>query len=137
MESHHHLSDTIFEASFSDASLNPQLFTHEAHLRLAWIYIKKYGIDKAESKICDEIRQFDKIHGDGTKFNMTVTVAAVKMVHHFIKKSDSVTFSAFINQFPRLVTRFKVLLNQHYGMDVFNNDQARLKYLEPDLLSFD
>jgi hypothetical protein len=38
MEKHLELTDLEFEANFKNCSLNPDIFSHEAHLRLAWIH---------------------------------------------------------------------------------------------------
>lgn len=137
LENHFQLTNKEFEHLFEKGTLPPTLFTHEAHLRLAWIYVNKYGIEKACDKLCDEIKQFDTIHGDGSKFNTTVTVAAARAVYHFMLKSNSDTFSAFMEEFPRLKTAFKDLLDQHYAFDVFSSETAKVGYVEPDILPFD
>ena len=31
----------------------------------------------------------------------------------------------------------KELIDQHYNVDIFNSERAKLKYLKPDLLPFD
>nr|WP_299172887.1 hypothetical protein [uncultured Allomuricauda sp.] len=135
--SHSQLNDREFQELFKTTALSPHLFTHEAHLRLAWLYLKKYGEKKAVDKACNEIRQFDKLHGNGDKFNTTVTVASVKTVHHFMQKSGSTDFGAFIKEFPRLKFAFRALLDQHYGIDIFSSEQARVSYIEPDVLPFE
>ncbi|WP_223826546.1 hypothetical protein [Flagellimonas sp. S3867] len=134
---HSLLSDAQFESLFEQGDLPPSLFDHEAHLRLAWLYIRKYGEKRAVDKTCVEIRQFDKLHGKGDKFNTTVTIAAVKTVKHFMQKSDSEDFYGFIKEFPRLKYAFKALLDQHYGVDIFSSESARASYLEPDILPFE
>lgn len=133
---HFQLTDAEFESQFEKGELSPKLFSHEAHLRLAWIYIQKHGEERASEKISREIQQFDRIHGDGTKFNATVTVAAVKMVNHFIQKSTADNFNSFIGEYPRLKTSFKDLLEQHYKMNMFTNEEAKFRFVEPDLLPF-
>lgn len=137
LENHYQLTNEEFERLFEKGTLPPTLFTHEAHLRLAWVYVNKYGIEQACDKLCDEIKQFDKIHGDGDKFNKTVTVAAARAVYHFMLKSNSDRFSSFMKEFPRLKTAFKDLLNQHYAFDVFSNETAKVSFVEPDILPFD
>jgi hypothetical protein len=42
-ELHFSLTDIEFENQFENGTLKPELFSHEAHVRLAWIHIKKYG----------------------------------------------------------------------------------------------
>ena len=137
IESHYQLNDTEFEKQFENCTLNPTLFNHEAHLRLAWIHARKYGIEKAEVNLCDQISRFDTVFGDGTKFNMTLTIASVKTINHFIQKSKSNSFNEFINEFPRLKFNFRDVLGFHYKIDVFKNEEAKHKYLEPDLLPFE
>ncbi|WP_422861236.1 hypothetical protein [Flagellimonas sp. W118] len=134
---HSELGDVLFESLFEQGDLPPSLFDHEAHLRLAWLYLKKYGEKKAVDKACNEIRLFDKLHGSGDKFNTTLTVAAVKTVHHFMQKSESTDFGAFIKEFPRLKFAFRALLDQHYGIDIFSSEEARVSYIEPDVLPFE
>ncbi len=136
MEQHRQLTDLEFEKQFAYGDLDPVSFSHEAHLRLAWIYINKYGEDSACEIICDQILNFATKHGDPEKFNKTVTIAAIKAVNHFIQKSNSTNFIDFIQEFPRLKYNFKELLDFHYGFDIFNSESAKKEYLEPDLLSF-
>ena len=54
MERHYQLTDNQFETQFADLSMDPTLFSHEAHLRLAWIHIKHHGVDKAIENICSQ-----------------------------------------------------------------------------------
>jgi len=44
MESHYKLSDTEFKKRFQTCALRPADFTHEAHLRLTYIHIDRYGL---------------------------------------------------------------------------------------------
>ncbi len=134
---HSQFSDSEFIEAFESASLDPKLFNHEAHLRLAWIYIQNHGEQKAIEKTCTGIKDFDIIYGKGDKFHTTITVAAVKVVHHFMKKSESKSFADFIEEFPRLKVAFKELLDQHYGFNIFSSDEAKTNYIVPDILPFD
>lgn len=137
MEEHFSLSDTAFKNQFIDCELNPALFTHEAHLRLAWININKYGIKRAEKEIQSQLQHFVEFVGAKDKYNKTVTIAAIKAVYHFMLKSKKDNFKDFIAEHPRLKTNFKDLLDCHYSFDVFNSNEAKMVYLEPDLVPFD
>lgn len=137
MEDHFKLSDIEFEQQFEKCELDPSIFSHEAHLRLAWIHIHNYGIEKAVKKIQLQLQNYVEHVGATDKYNVTLTVAAVKAVYHFKLKSESDNFENFIEEFPRLKYHFKELMNFHYGIDIFNSDIAKAKYLEPDLLLFD
>lgn len=136
MTSHLELSDDAFEILFSTCQLNPELFTHEAHLRLAWIHIKKYGETQAIENISTQLLNFVTWLGAVDKYNTTVTIAAIKAVHHFTQKSQSATFTDFIQEFPQLKFNFKELLRTHYRVDIFKLERAKQEFLKPDLLPF-
>lgn len=137
MKHHFELDDAAFEKAFQNASLDPSLFTHEAHLRLAWIHLNKYGEQQAIENICNQILHYVKSLDETDKYNKTITVAAIKAVKHFMKKSSSSTFQDFILEFPRLKYNFKEIIGAHYQMDIYNAEQAKQEYLEPDLLPFE
>lgn len=130
------LSDADFSQQFADCTLDPKLFTHSAHLRLAWISIRQNGITKAIALIREQIKAYDQKFGDGTKYHETLTVAALHVVHHFMKRSYADSFDGFISEFPRLKTHFKDLIAQHYSIDLFQDADAKEKYVQPDLQDF-
>ncbi|MEM7298396.1 MAG: hypothetical protein AAF391_09045 [Bacteroidota bacterium] len=136
IKDHWQFTDNEFERLFETFKFKPGMFSHEAHLRLAYIHIQKYGREKAEQNMCDQIKGFAESLGVFDKFNKTVTIASVKAMDHFMQKSSSDNFRDFIKEFPRLLTNFKDLLGQHYGFNVFSDKRAKKEYIEPDLLPF-
>jgi hypothetical protein len=108
-----------------------------AHLRLAWINIVRYGIEKAEENIQSQLQKFVAHVGAKEKYNTTLTIAATKAVYHFKLKSKSDNFKGFIAEFPRLKTNFKDLMASHYGFDIYHSEKAKTAFLEPDILPFD
>jgi hypothetical protein len=137
METHFSLTDIEFEQQFEKGNLNPAIFSHEAHLRLAWIHINKYGEEMAIRNICTQLIQFTKAVDASSKYNHTLTVASVKAVSHFINKSNSNNFKDFISENQRLKSNFIELINTHYKTDIFNSAVAKIKFIEPDLVPFD
>lgn len=137
MTNHQDLSDIEFLELLSKCGLPPGLFSHEAHLRLAWILIKQNGLQQAEIRIQQLLKNYVAALGAPEKYNTTLTLAAMKAVHHFMKKSSSVTFNELLEEFPRLKFNFKALMATHYGFDIYTSEQAKTTYLEPDLIPFD
>ena len=135
-EKHHLLTNDELEDKFSTCDVPAVLFTHEAHLRLSYIHITKYGLNQAIINLTKQIADCDNKYGDGTKFNKTLTVASSKVVHHFIKKAKANDFNSFILEFPSLKDDFMGLIKTHYELDIFNDQKAKQEYLEPDLLAF-
>ena len=133
MNTSNKLTDEEFSKRFENCTLDPSSFNHRAHIRLAWIYISKEGRDKAVELCCEQIKRFDACHGDGKKFHKTLTEASVRVVYHFYLKATSNSMA----EFPMLRTNFKTLLTTHYSLNLISAEEAKLRYLEPDLLPFD
>ena len=137
MKTHNDLSDKVFEEQFANCQLDAVIFSHEAHLRLAWIHIRKYGIDQAIENICTQLKAYTQSLGAIEKYNETVTTAAINAVYHFMLKSNTDTFQIFTIEHPRLISNFRDLLGQHYAIDIFHSELAKSTFLEPELLPFD
>ena len=135
--SHFDLTDAEFEQQIVHCNLDPDMFTHEAHLRLAYMHIKKFGVRLAQNNIQNLLLNFVQYVGAKDKYNKTLTIAAIKVVHHFMLKAKSNNFNDFLIELPQLKERFKELIKEHYSFDIFDSRQAKLAYLEPDLLPFD
>jgi len=136
MKNHYQLTEKEFESQFSNCTLDSSIFNHEAHIRLAWIHINKYGIEQALINVDSQLFSYVCSLDAEDKYNKTVTIAAVKAVYHFMQKSESNNFKDFILEHPRLKTNFKDLLSQHYSIDIFNSENTKSSFLEPNLLPF-
>ena len=136
MEKHFELTDEEFEQQFSSCLLNPSVFSHEAHLRLAWIYIDKYGLEQAKTKIQKQLQDFVSHVGATDKYHKTLTIVATHAVNHFKNQSKSANFQDFILEFPRLKNDFKGMISSHYSFNVFNSPKAKLEFIKPDLIPF-
>lgn len=136
-EHHWRLSDSEFEQAFADGSLPIPWFTHGAHIRLAWIHLQEYGLDRAIENIRAQIQRFAKAAGAPDKYHETITVAAILMVDQFRKKHPAANSEAFVQQHPFLSKDFKALISKHYSTDIFTDTGARKEFLQPDLLPFD
>ena len=121
---------------FASCRLDPILFTHEAHLRLAWLNIHEYGLNEAEFWVSEQLKAYTAHLGQGDKYNHTLTIAAVKAVNHFMQNSNTDNFKDFIAENSRLKTHFKELLSQHYSTNIFRSKKARKVFLEPELAGF-
>ncbi len=133
---HTYLTDEEFEQQFERFTFKPTLFSHEAHLRLAYIHIQKYGVQQAETNMVEQIRGYAAYYGAKDKFNKTVTIAAVKTMQHFMEKSSATSFQDLLKEFPQLANSFRDLLSKHYSFNVFSDPAAKKEFVQPDLLPF-
>ena len=137
MEKHFQLSDLDFEREFSNCTLDPSVFSHQAHLRLTWIHITKYGVETAIVNIKNQIKKYVSAVGAEDKYNETVTIAAVRAVDHFIRRSETTDFRNFIQENIALQDDFKGLLLSHYSTNIFDSEIAKKEFIEPELAPFD
>ena len=135
-ETHFNLSDSEFEKQFANGTFNPSLFSHEAHLRLAWLHIHNYGIEMAIKNVTTQLLSFVSALGTKDKYNETLTHAAMRTVYHFKRQSRSKNFKDFILEFPELKFNFKELNGFHYANDIFNSihESFECDYMEPELV---
>lgn len=136
VQNHFELSDLEFEDAFSNCTIDPKIFSHEAHLRLAWIHINKYGVESAIVNIRQQLRDYVKSVGAEDKYHETITIASIRAVNHFIKKSKTDSFSDFIDENNQLLNNFKNLLLTHYRTDIFNSKVAKETFIEPEKIPF-
>lgn len=136
MDDHYKLTDTEFEEKFANEDFEVSMFTHEAHLRLAWIHIDRYGLVIAEQNVSDQLKTYTKHVGVPNKFHMTLTIAAVKAVSHCYSQYKGRDFKDFIERWPALKEDFKPMMESHYSFDIFKSHEARSNYISPDLRPF-
>lgn len=133
---HNQLSDSEFIQQFVEGTLSTNLFNHEAHLRLAWLYINMFGLKQAERDIQNQLQNFVSIVGAKDKYNKTLTIVSIRIVDHFMQKFKSDNFIDFINEFPQLLYEFKTLVSRYYSFDIFSSQEAKVEFLKPDLHTF-
>jgi len=111
-EKHQLLTDQELENNFKTCKLSPVLFTHEAHLRLAYIHLNKYDKTEAIDTICTQLATFDRLCGSGTKFNRELTVIGMEIVDECMQQINPRTFRDLICACPELKENFKALVRK-------------------------
>jgi hypothetical protein len=128
-----HLTDDELLAAVETLQLNTGDFHHVDHLRVAWLYIRRYGPSAAERRLLDAIRNLANHAGAPQKFLFTTTVAWARLVAASMVASDtSVTFEEWIASQPHLLVAS--LLDRYYSKGVLTNAPARAQWVEPDLM---
>ncbi len=137
MEKHYRFTDEVYEQKFRDCKFPPLYFSHEAHLRLAYIHLEKYGLEQSIENMCTQIYDFAIKYGATMKFNATVTYASLQIMYHYMNKGESESFPDLMKEFPHLLEDFKGEIQKYYSWDVFRSLEAKAKIHEPDLKPFE
>ena len=130
----HELSqdDSNFRSAFESCTVPPSQFNHEAHVRLAYIYLVESGVEPAVQRMREGLLNFIEHNGiPRSKFHETITRAWVLAVRHFMDKSSSTSFQDFIAK-NQVLLDSKIMLT-HYSASVLFSSDARESFVEPDL----
>src|SRR6185295_10446788 len=130
----HELSqdDRNFRSAFESCTVPPPQFNHEAHVRLAYIYLVESGVESAVQRMREGLLNFIEHNGiPRSKFHETITRAWVLAVRHFMDKSSSTSSQDFIAK-NQVLLDSKIMLT-HYSASVLFSSDARESFVEPDL----
>ncbi|XP_066291040.1 uncharacterized protein [Branchiostoma lanceolatum] len=132
--SYRSIGDEAFMNAFEDATLLFEDWTHEAHLRMAWNYIRLHGKENAVPKIQRGIKKFNEQNKEKVKrgYHETVTQFYIHAVSEAIQKIDcpELTFEEFLVQNPHLMDPQLPLY--YYSPDRLNSQDARVRFVPPD-----
>ena len=134
MKHHRQLDDQAFKCSFEGRTLLPEVFNHEAHLRLAWIYLEELGVEQTQLTFPRQLRAYVSYLDAEDKYHETLTRMAIRAIEHFRQKSPGISFYELLNVYPALSSDFKNLINSHYTFDLFALERARSEFVAPDIL---
>jgi hypothetical protein len=130
------LSDDAVLQAFEACQLDPGKFHHADHIRLAWLYVQRYGAHPAEALLLEGIPKLAQHAGAPQKFHYTATVAWTRLVAATCCESNSCdSFYEWIKAHPELLN--KHLLNEHYSAGRLESSEARRGWLDPDLKPLD
>lgn len=126
-------SDQDFRAAFEACTLPPATFRHRAHIRLAYVYLAEHDTDTAHRLMHNALLTFLRYHGvDVSKYHETLTRAWILAVRHFMEMAPaSESSETFMTNNPEMLDA-KIMLT-HYSAEVLFSDDARARFVEPDL----
>src|SRR5258706_16190218 len=99
------MNDDVFAAAFERCEIPGYAFHHRDHIRLAWIYLRRYGLIEAERRIAESIRRYAAHHGASQKYHQTITIAWMRVVAGAMRQAPAATFEELVERFPKLLDK--------------------------------
>jgi hypothetical protein len=124
-------ADQQFLAAFDAGQIANQNFHHRDHLRLAWIQIRRLGLDRASDAVAGAIRHFAARHGHADRYHETMTRFWLRAVGLGITRHPMLPFDELLAAEPHLLD--KNLPFSHWSRERMGSDEARRQWVEPDL----
>ena len=123
--------DEAFVAAFDSGRIANQNFHHRDHLRLAWIQIRRLGLERASEAVTSGIRDFATRHGSADRYHDTMTRFWLRAVGIGLDRHPDLTFDELLSVEPHLLD--KGLPFHHWSRETMASDSARRQWVEPDV----
>lgn len=121
---------------FEKRELGPEHFDHTGHLLMAWVHLSHYQADEATRRVCDGVRDLASAFGAPEKYSHTLTIAFMRIINQRMQGQPAGEFESFLDANPDLVRDAQSLLLRHYSRERLNSEEARQRWVEPDLEPF-
>jgi hypothetical protein len=126
-------SDEEFLVAFESAALPRPEWTHAAHLRMAYLYLRDAEpLHVVLPRIRERIIAFNLANGNRSGYHETITVALVRIVGERLVTAPADTFDAFHAANRDLFADGLVVLGRHYSEALLFSPEARTRFVTPD-----
>lgn len=130
------MTDDEFLRQFETCVFPLDQWHHRAHVKVAYLYVVRFGLDVAAQKLRDGIRAYNaanKIQDTPTGgYHETMTQAWLRIIHTTIQEyGPRETADDFFDFHPQLSQ--KKILRLFYSVEVFMSPRAKQEFVEPDL----
>jgi hypothetical protein len=127
-------TDEEFLVAVESCTLPNAAFHHRDHVRLAWIYVCRFGYQAGSERMAASIRRYAAHHGATAKYHETITRAWMDLVQHAVASAKHLaTFDAFLAANAALDD--PNALAAYYSPELLASPAARQEWLPPDLRS--
>ncbi|MBD1365177.1 hypothetical protein IDJ77_15280 [Mucilaginibacter sp. ZT4R22] len=128
---HADLSNSQFLHQIETVTINPELFTHEAHIRMAWLYLNGFNQEMALQHISTAIKGIDAKYAGGMKFHHTITVVFANKIAALMQHKAHKSWQEFVAANAGLGISKKFLSN-YYSDELLYSDKAKTQFVSPD-----
>lgn len=141
------MNDETFLKRFEACKLPWAEWTHGAHLRVAYLYLTRYPLEEAITRVRAGIQAHNDANREkiktGEGYHETITQAFMRILHPMVvlygRKGDAyeatcLSTDDFFDANPQLTSKRILLL--YYTQARLMSDHARSTFVEPDLAPF-
>lgn len=128
--------DEEFLDRFESCTIPFSEWKHRAHLKVAYLYLRRFSLDEAVAKMRAGLKALNEVHGSPESldrgYHETLTVAWMRLVHLTLAQYGPAESSEqFLERQPELTNRYA--LRFFYSRDRIMSWEAKREFVEPDL----
>jgi len=111
-------------------------WTHRAHLAVAVLYSRSLSFDEALSRMRDNINSYNRVCGDPSGYNETVTILFLRKIYSEIRAGNNC--QSLYEEVERLAKLCTVQwLYTYYTRDTIWSESAKTSWIGPDVIELD
>jgi len=118
---------------FEAGDIDAERFDHEAHVYMAWLYVRAFDLADAVSRFDGALRRLTARLGVPGKYHATITWLFLLLINERASKSES--WGDFQSRNLDLVRDSKTTLERHYSEALLFSDAAREHFVLPDRIA--
>jgi hypothetical protein len=128
-------TDDELLAAFCDTSLPSEAFHHEQHVRVAWLFVTRYGMPEALREFPIALKRFADAKGATTLYHTTITWAYLLLIHERQAREPAIDWPAFAASNRDLLQWKPSVLDRLYAPGTLTSELAKRVFVVPDALT--
>jgi hypothetical protein len=127
------MGDDEFIAHFEAGTLPESRFHHADHVRLAWLYMQRFGLLEALARFAEGLKRLAAQYGKANRYHETITWAYFFLIHERLAlASDPHSWQQFAQDNPDLLAWPNHILARYYRRETLLSDLARRVFILPE-----
>jgi len=125
--------DLTLLRDFEAGTIPLEAWTHEAHVRVAWLYLGRLGAG-ALDRMRAGLQALLVAKGiDPGRYNETVTACYLRLIQAAMARHPGDNWEEFRQAHPGMFDREHPPTLRHYRKETLLSDEAKARFVEPDL----
>lgn len=127
------MTDDELLSGFESCSLPNELFHHEEHVRVAFVYLSRYPTWEAIERFSAALTRFATAHGKSSLYNETITWAYILLIRERLARAGRAqSWPEFRAGNPDLLDWRRNILKKYYQPETLQSELAKRTFLLPD-----
>jgi hypothetical protein len=127
------VTDDEFVTAFENGTLPLSAFRHADHVRIAFLYLRRYPLLDAIRRFSSSLVNFATSHGKTNLYNETITWAYLLLIQERLARAARhQTWDEFAAANPDLLNWSDSVLKKYYREETLKSEFARATFVFPD-----